>query len=75
MNFLDLAIVGIEAQISENGDFTTGAVKFRFRKGNIYSERIMSREELVCFNGGSAMLESLICEEALRLISEEEKKL
>lgn len=75
MNFLDLTVVGIETQISEDADFTTGAVKFRFRKGDIYAERIISREELVCFNGGLAMLESFLCEEALRLISEEKKKL
>lgn len=74
MNFLDLVAVGIEAQISTDAGFADDVVKFRFRKGDIYAERIMSREEFVNFNGDSAMLESFLCEEALSLISEEEKK-
>ena len=77
MNILDLLAMGIEAQMSREKNFVEDAITFRFRKGEVYYERILKHEELVRFNGGgvsSPLLEDIICRQVAEYFGDTQKK-
>lgn len=68
MNIMDLLIMGIEAQMSKDEKFVEDAIVFRFRKDEMYYERIIKRKEIMDFNGGaisSSFFEDRICHEVM----------
>lgn len=68
MNFLDLLNVGIEIQMSTDGNFVEDSIVFRFRKGDMNYQRIIKKQEMLDFNGGgisSSFLEDRICRDVM----------
>lgn len=65
MKLLDLFNMGIEVQMSKDHNILQDAILFSFCKGDESFERIIRCAELVEFNGGSSLLEDIICREAI----------
>jgi len=68
MNILDLLVDGIEAQMSNEDRFMDDAIVFRFRKGDLYYQRVIQHQEIMGFQGGaisSSLLEDHICREVI----------
>lgn len=72
MTFLDLAVLGIETYVMDV--FMTDSKRFRFRKGDIFAERIISKEELMSYLADTHLYETMLCRDALRMLADEEKK-
>lgn len=77
MNVFDLLIQGIEVQMSSEEKFLEDVITFRFRKGDVYCQRIIKRGEILEFNRGtvnSSLLEDTICREVLAYFNKTPKK-
>lgn len=64
MNILDILLLyGIETQMSNEEKFMGDAIVFRFRKGDLYYQRVIKRQEIMESQGGaiSSSLEDHIC--------------
>lgn len=68
MNILDILLLyGIETQMSNEEKFMGDAIVFRFRKGDLYYQRVIKRQEIMESQGGaiSSSLEDHICREVM----------